>query len=90
MPNLRKPTKPRKQTFSRTDRTSTSVSLEDAFWEALTEIASEAGMSRLALIRRIDCDRVHFNLTSAIRVSVVEHFIAKYRSATGANGRTPS
>ncbi|WP_441228036.1 ribbon-helix-helix domain-containing protein [Tardiphaga sp. 20_F10_N6_6] len=85
MPKLRKPTKPRKQTFSRPNGTSTSVSLEDAFWDALTEIAREEGISRLALIRRIDRDRVHSNLTSAIRVFVVKYFITEYRSATGAN-----
>ncbi|QND72745.1 ribbon-helix-helix domain-containing protein [Tardiphaga robiniae] len=85
MANLGKPIKPRKQTFTRTNGTSTSVSLEDAFWDALTEIASEEGISRLTLTRRIDRDRVRSNLTSAIRVSVVERFIAKYRSATGAD-----
>jgi predicted DNA-binding ribbon-helix-helix protein len=82
MPHLRKPTKPRKQTFSRDNRTSTSVSLEDAFWDALTEIAREEGVSRIALIRRIDHDRVHSNFTSTIRVFVLEHFVAKYRSMT--------
>jgi predicted DNA-binding ribbon-helix-helix protein len=73
MPNLRMPTKPRKQTFSRTNGTSTSLSLEDPFWDALTEIAREDGISRTALTRRLDCDRIHANLTSTIRVFVLEH-----------------
>jgi predicted DNA-binding ribbon-helix-helix protein len=85
MANLRKPIKPRKQTFSRDNRTSTSVSLEDAFWDALTEIAREERVSRIALIRRIDRDRVHSNFTSTIRVFVLEHFVAKDRSMIGTN-----
>ncbi len=41
MPELKRPTTPRKQSFGRPDGTSTSISLEDAFWEALKKIASE-------------------------------------------------
>lgn len=85
MPELKRPTTPRKQSFTRPDGTSTSISLEDAFWEALKEIASEKRISPTDLTRRIDRDRVRGNLTSTIRLFVLEHFIAKYRSATDAN-----
>ncbi|HSR71475.1 MAG TPA: ribbon-helix-helix domain-containing protein, partial [Kiloniellales bacterium] len=49
----------------------TSVSLEEAFWQALKEIARADGISVTALIERIDRDRVG-NLSSAVRVYVLE------------------
>jgi predicted DNA-binding ribbon-helix-helix protein len=52
----------------------TSVSIEDEFWEALKEIANERGMSRQALIASIDAERRNANLSSAIRVFVIEHY----------------
>ena len=51
----------------------TSVSLEAPFWEALREIARERGMSVNRLIDGIDRDRFG-NLSSAIRVYVLEHY----------------
>ena len=48
----------------------TSVSLEDAFWRALKEIAERRGLSLNALIREIDAARSG-NLSSAIRVFVL-------------------
>lgn len=50
----------------------TSVSLEDAFWTALTSIATARGLSINALIGQIDQGRAS-NLSSAIRVYVLEH-----------------
>jgi predicted DNA-binding ribbon-helix-helix protein len=48
----------------------TSVSLEDAFWRELTEIAQRRGLSVNALIAAIDAERGS-NLSSAIRVFVL-------------------
>jgi len=48
----------------------TSVSLEDAFWVALREIADRRGLSLNAMIREIDAARSG-NLSSAIRVFVL-------------------
>jgi predicted DNA-binding ribbon-helix-helix protein len=48
----------------------TSVSLEDAFWEALVGIAARQGASINALIGAIDRGRAG-NLSSAIRVYVL-------------------
>ena len=45
----------------------TSVSLEDAFWEALAEMARARGISLNRLITEID-ERRSGNLSSAIRV----------------------
>ena len=50
----------------------TSVSLEDAFWDALREIAAAQGVSLAGLIARIDAGRAGENLSSAIRVYVLE------------------
>jgi predicted DNA-binding ribbon-helix-helix protein len=49
----------------------TSVSLEDAFWDALKEIASQRAMTLSKLVATIDTDREHSNLSSAIRLFVL-------------------
>jgi predicted DNA-binding ribbon-helix-helix protein len=50
----------------------TSVSLEDPFWAALREIASARGQSVQALVGLIDAGRDGQNLSSAIRVFVLD------------------
>ncbi|WP_336486538.1 ribbon-helix-helix domain-containing protein [Methylobacterium nigriterrae] len=50
----------------------TSVSLEEPFWDALREIAAGRGASLQALIGTIDAGRGEQNLSSAIRVFVLE------------------
>ena len=50
----------------------TSVSLEDAFWGALREVAEARGQSVQALVGAIDAGRGGQNLSSAIRVFVLE------------------
>jgi predicted DNA-binding ribbon-helix-helix protein len=50
----------------------TSVSLEDAFWTALGRIATRRGISVAALVAEIDRGRDGANLSSAIRVHVLE------------------
>lgn len=52
----------------------TSVSLEEAFWRALADIAAAEGISVNALVSRIDRRRGDGgNLSSAIRVYVLEN-----------------
>jgi predicted DNA-binding ribbon-helix-helix protein len=46
----------------------TSVSLEDAFWQALKATAARQGLSVAALVAEIDAIRDGANLSSAIRV----------------------
>jgi predicted DNA-binding ribbon-helix-helix protein len=55
----------------------TSVSLEDAFWRGLKEIASHRGMTLSDLVASIDGGRHHGNLSSAIRLFVLEHYRAQ-------------
>jgi predicted DNA-binding ribbon-helix-helix protein len=52
----------------------TSVSLEDAFWKALKEIAASRGMTLSEIVAAIDSGRQHGNLSSAIRLFVLAHF----------------
>ena len=50
----------------------TSVSLEDAFWVALSDMAESEGLSINGLAARIDRDRgVSAGLASAIRVEIL-------------------
>lgn len=57
----------------------TSVSLEDAFWKGLKEIAGERDLTLSELVAAIDSERRHGNLSSAIRLFVLDH----YRSQIG-------
>ncbi|MGC2824537.1 MAG: ribbon-helix-helix domain-containing protein [Pseudolabrys sp.] len=52
----------------------TSVSLEDAFWSDLKEIAHDQGATLSALVAKIDETRAHGNLSSAIRLYVLDYF----------------
>ena len=52
----------------------TSVSLEDAFWDSLKEIAGERDMTLADLVASIDANRNHSNLSSAIRLFVLGVF----------------
>jgi predicted DNA-binding ribbon-helix-helix protein len=52
----------------------TSVSLEDAFWKGLKEIASGRGITLSALVAEIDSAREHGNLSSAIRLYVLDFY----------------
>jgi len=65
----------------------TSVSLEDAFWKGLKDIAAGRDMTLSELVATIDTDRRHGNLSSAIRLFVLDH----YRGQTSeyASERTP-
>ena len=54
----------------------TSVSLEDAFWTGLKEIATRRDMTLSDLVASIDTDRRQGNLSSAIRLFVLDHYRA--------------
>jgi len=57
----------------------TSVSLEDAFWTALKEIAGSRDLTMSELVASIDHDRRHGNLSSAIRLFVLDHYRSQLR-----------
>ncbi len=50
----------------------TSISLEDAFWRALKDIAAMEQLALAALVARVDARRNEANLSSALRVFVLE------------------
>ena len=52
----------------------TSVSLEDAFWKSLKEIAGSRDVTLSDLVASIDSERRHGNLSSAIRLFVLDHY----------------
>jgi predicted DNA-binding ribbon-helix-helix protein len=54
----------------------TSVSLEDAFWDALKEIANTRNATLSELVAGIDAARNQGNLSSAIRLFVLNHYRA--------------
>lgn len=55
----------------------TSVSLEDAFWDALKAVAREQALSLPELVAQIDARRGPGGLSSAIRVYLLEHYRAR-------------
>jgi predicted DNA-binding ribbon-helix-helix protein len=55
----------------------TSVSLEDAFWKSLKDIANDRDVTLSDLVSSIDTERLHGNLSSAIRLFVLEHYRSK-------------
>ena len=63
----------------------TSVSLEDAFWKGLKEIALSRGVTLSDLVATIDSERQLGNLSSAIRLFVLDHY--KARIGVHADGR---
>jgi predicted DNA-binding ribbon-helix-helix protein len=69
----------------------TSVSLEDAFWRGLKDIASTRGMTLSDMVAAIDSRRQHGNLSSAIRLFVLDHYRNQSHAVgAGASGGSQS
>jgi predicted DNA-binding ribbon-helix-helix protein len=64
----------------------TSVSLEEAFWTCMKEISSSRHMTLSDLVSEIDKARVQGNLSSAIRLFVLDH----YRNPAPADHAAPA
>jgi predicted DNA-binding ribbon-helix-helix protein len=62
----------------------TSVSIEEAFWQALKDIALSRKTTVRELVASIDSGREHGNLSSAVRLFVLDHFLT--RIGQGRNG----
>jgi predicted DNA-binding ribbon-helix-helix protein len=65
----------------------TSVSLETQFWESLKGIAARRGMSASALIAKIDDHRGTSNLSSAIRLFILNDLQSRIDDAPPLNAR---
>jgi predicted DNA-binding ribbon-helix-helix protein len=59
----------------------TSVSLEEPFWNAVRAIADAQQMTVSSLLRQINVERRHANLSSAIRIFVLEQTRAQLAAA---------
>jgi predicted DNA-binding ribbon-helix-helix protein len=64
----------------------TSVSLEDAFWRGLKDIASARNVTLSDIVASIDGDRRQGNLSSAIRLFVLEFYRAQADADRGGSG----
>jgi predicted DNA-binding ribbon-helix-helix protein len=65
----------------------TSVSLEDAFWESLKDIAVQRQKKLSELVAAINSERQHDNLSSAIRLFVLDFYRTQLSgSEMGHNG----
>ena len=64
----------------------TSVSLEDAFWRGLKQIAANRHVTLSDLVGAIDGERQHGNLSSAIRLYVLDY----YQTRTNGGAETPA
>ena len=61
----------------------TSVSLEDEFWTTLKEIAGDRHVTLSELVSGIDKQRQHSNLSSTLRLFVLEHYRSKAAEKPG-------
>jgi predicted DNA-binding ribbon-helix-helix protein len=61
----------------------TSVSLEEAFWSGMKEISGQRSMTLSELVGEIDTNRHQGNLSSAIRLFVLDHFKSRAVGSTG-------
>ena len=58
----------------------TSISLEDAFWNSLQEIAHQRNETVSQLVAKIDKKRKFANLSSVLRVFVLGYYQDQYNS----------
>ena len=58
----------------------TSVSLEETFWKALKEIGIGRNMGLSAMVATIDSERQNGNLSSAIRLFVLNFYLDQLNS----------
>jgi predicted DNA-binding ribbon-helix-helix protein len=68
----------------------TSVSLEDAFWKSLKEIAGRRDLTLSDLVAAIDSQRDHGNLSSAIRLFVLEFYRHQQAEQRGDHADAPA
>jgi predicted DNA-binding ribbon-helix-helix protein len=64
----------------RLDDRRTSISIEAPFWDALADIASSLKASRGELIERVNRNLSNGNLSSALRVFVLQFYLEKERN----------
>src|SRR3977135_2228929 len=68
----------------------TSVSLEEAFWNGMKEISGLRNMTLSELVGEIDSNRQQGNLSSAIRLFVLDYFRTRAMPAAAPDARAPA
>jgi predicted DNA-binding ribbon-helix-helix protein len=63
----------------------TSVSLEDAFWKGLKKIAMDRDLTLSEMVAAIDSGRTQGNLSSALRLFVLDQYRAQIAMEAGTN-----
>ena len=66
-----------------------SVSLEDSYWSALKEIAAAQNVSVSRLVTKIDSKRQYANLSSAIRLFILDYYRTALEEALKAKAKRP-
>jgi predicted DNA-binding ribbon-helix-helix protein len=66
-----------KKSITIANRHDTSVSLEQEFWDILNKIAKDKEISINKLVTQIDQNRETTNLSSAIRLYILNYLIKK-------------
>jgi predicted DNA-binding ribbon-helix-helix protein len=61
----------------------TSVSLEEPFWSGMKEISGQRSLTLSELVGEIDTNRQQGNLSSAIRLFVLDHFKSRVSGSIG-------
>jgi predicted DNA-binding ribbon-helix-helix protein len=64
----------------------TGVTLEDEFWKGMREISRARGMTLSELVAEIDAAREQNNLSSAVRLFVLDYYRGR---AVGPTGKVP-
>ena len=67
------PTRPVKRSFTISGHR-TSISLENAFWVALREIAESEARSLASIVAEIDKNRANAGLSGSVRIWVLEYY----------------
>jgi predicted DNA-binding ribbon-helix-helix protein len=75
--------KPRKRSLTIAGHR-TSISLEEPFWQAMSEAAAARGVSPSTLVAEIDGSRGETSLSSAIRLYLLEYY--RKQIAQGSSG----
>jgi predicted DNA-binding ribbon-helix-helix protein len=68
----------------------TSVSLEEAFWNGMKEISGLRNMTLSELVGEIDSNRQQGNLSSAIRLFVLDYFKSRANSSAAPDSKPQS
>jgi predicted DNA-binding ribbon-helix-helix protein len=68
----------------------TSVSLEEAFWNGMKEISAARNMTLSELVGEIDGQRKQGNLSSAIRLFVLDHYRSRAVATKNEAAEEPS